>query len=160
MIQEQGRVVGTEGEFALIEAAQSGGCSACGIKGGCPTTKLGKFLRPRPRVWRIPNDQDLRPGETVTLQLPEAALLSAAAIAYLPPMLGVLAGASAAAALATSDLGAALGAIGGFLAGLACSRWLGRRHAARYAPASVARNAAPQAAVSPIRFFSSREITQ
>jgi sigma-E factor negative regulatory protein RseC len=160
MITEQGRVVGTEGRFALIEATQSGGCTACSVNSACPTSKLGKFLRPRPRVWRIANEEDLRPGDTVTLQLPEAALLSAAAIAYLPPMFGMLAGASATAALAASDLEATLGAIGGFLAGLALSRWLGRRHAARYAPASVARNAPPEAAAKPIRFFSSREITQ
>ncbi|MGB0127663.1 MAG: SoxR reducing system RseC family protein [Rhodocyclaceae bacterium] len=153
MIQEQGRVEGIDGEFALIEAAQSGGCSACGVKSGCPTSKLGKFLQPRARVWRVANDQDLRPGETVTLHLPEAALLSAAAIAYLPPLLGLLAGASAAAALGASDLWAALGAISGFLAGLIASRWLGRRHAARYAPAAVTRNAPPVASVLPIRIF-------
>jgi sigma-E factor negative regulatory protein RseC len=153
MIEEQGHVVGTEGEFALIEAAQSGACGACGVKSGCATSKLGKLLRPRPRVWRVANDLGLRPGESVTLHLPEAALLSAAAIAYLPPMFGVLAGASAAAAVGASDLGAAIGAIGGFVAGLIFSRWLGRRHAARYAPASVSRSAPPEAAVAPIRFF-------
>ena len=153
VIQEQGRVEGIDGEFALIEAAQSGGCSACGVKSGCRDLQTRQVLAAPSAGLARRQRPGLRPGETVTLHLPEAALLYRRGHRLPTAPARTAGGGVGAAALGPSDLWAALGAISGFLAGLIASRWLGRRHAARYAPAAMTRNAPPVASVLPIRIF-------
>lgn len=66
-------------------------------------------------------------GERVTLVLPETMLLLAAAIAYLIPILGLIAGALAARLLVGADeLAELIGAVLGLLAGMAAARLLAR----------------------------------
>jgi sigma-E factor negative regulatory protein RseC len=138
MIEQRARVVGTEGGFALVEAAPSGGCSSCGVQGGCGVSKLGKLLPQRSRVLRVPNELGARPGDEVTLGVADHALLASAAAAYLPPLAGLLAGALLAAALSPDDLMAMLGAGAGMLIGLVGSRLNARRWQQRHAPRMVA----------------------
>jgi sigma-E factor negative regulatory protein RseC len=147
MIEQRARVVGTEGGFALVEAAPAGGCASCGVQGGCGVSKLGKLLPRRSRVLRVPNDLGARPGDEVTLGVRDDALLASAFAAYLPPLAGLLAGAMIAAALAASDLWPMLGAGAGLLLGLAASRLLSRRWQTRHAPRMVSRHAAAAAVV-------------
>jgi sigma-E factor negative regulatory protein RseC len=76
----------------------------------------------------------LQPGDTVVLSIRDGELLRAAALVYLPPLLGLLAGALAARALAGPGEGAALGAgLAGAMAGWWFSRSLARRNPPRFA---------------------------
>jgi sigma-E factor negative regulatory protein RseC len=158
MMEQRARVVGTEGGFALVEAAPAGGCASCGMQGGCGVSKLGKLLPQRTRVLRVPNQLGARPGDDVTLGVPDDALLATAAAAYLPPLAGLVGGATLAAALATSDLWPMLGAGAGLLLGLAASRLLSQRWQARHAPRMVSRHAATAAA--PVVFHRRAESDQ
>ncbi len=148
MIEQRARVVATEPGYALVEAAPSGGCSACGVQGGCGVSKLGKLLPQRARLLRVANELAARAGDEVTLGVADDALLSSALAAYLPPLAGLLAGALIAAALGSGDLWPMLGAAGGLLPGLAASRALSRRRQARHAPRMVARRACAAQAVA------------
>jgi sigma-E factor negative regulatory protein RseC len=139
MIEQRARVVGTDGGFALVEAAPSGGCSSCGVQGGCGVSKLGRLLPQRTRLLRVPNDLGARPGDEVALGLPDDALLRSALAAYLPPLLGLLGGAVLAGALSPGETWALPGAAIGLLLGLAASRILSRRWDERHAPRMVAR---------------------
>ena len=151
MIEERARVIAIDGDHVLVETSAAGGCSACAAHGGCATSKLGRLLRQGPRLWRVPNDLKLRAGDSVMLSLPDEALLAAALAAYLPPLLGLLAGAWIVAALTTGDVWPLAGGIFGFLLGGAAARRLGRRQAARYAP-QIQTHVASQVSV-PIRFI-------
>jgi len=139
MIEQRARVVGTEGGFALVEAAPSGGCAACGVQGGCGVSKLGKLLPRRSRVLRVANELGARPGDEVTLGVAEDALLASALAAYLPPLAGLLAGALLGGAFGPDDMWPMLGAGGGLLLGIAASRPLSRRGQVRHAPRMVSR---------------------
>jgi sigma-E factor negative regulatory protein RseC len=150
MIEARARVIALDGDHVLVEASVAGGCSACAAHSGCAASKLGKLLRQTPRLWRVPNDQGLQRGDSVILSVPEEALLAAALAAYLPPLLGLLAGALLAAALAKGDVWPLAGAIAGFLLGAAAAHGFGRLQAARYAP--LVQRQAPSPAAVPIRF--------
>lgn len=141
MIEQRARVVGTEGGFALVEAAPSGGCATCGVQGGCGVSKLGKLLPRRSRVLRVPNELGARPGDEVTLGVAEGALLASSLAAYLPPLAGLLAGALLGGAFSPEDMWPMLGAGGGLLLGLGASRVFLRRGQARPAPRMVSRRA-------------------
>jgi len=142
MIEQRARVMSTDGGFAVVQTSPAGGCSSCGVAGGCGVSKLGKLLPQRTRLWRVPNDLAVRPGDEVTLGLPDDALLTSALLAYLPPMIGLLAGAMICTAWFGGDLWPVAGAGNGLLLGLAASRLLSRRRAGQYMPRMVARHPA------------------
>lgn len=150
MIEEHARVVAVDGGHVLVEASAAGGCSACAARSGCVTSRLGTLLGRGPRLWRLPNDQGLQAGDSVILSLPEEALLAATMAAYLPPLVGLLAGALLGASLSAGDAWPLIGSVSGFLLGLATARRFGRRRAARYA-LQVRTHVIPQPVV-PIRF--------
>ena len=51
MMTERARVVGLEGETAIVEVSVKSACGACEHGGGCGVSKLGKLVRPRPARW-------------------------------------------------------------------------------------------------------------
>lgn len=134
MIEQRARVVCIEGDDALVQASASAGCGACALRQGCAASKIGQLLRQRPALWRVPNSLAARAGQEVTLGIDDDALLASAAIAYLPPLLGLLAGAVIAAAAASGNLWPALGAACGFALGCALSHRLAGIQARRCAP--------------------------
>ncbi len=141
MIEQRTRIIAIEGDYALVEGAANADCGACAASRGCGVSKLGKLVRQRSLRWRVANRVAAAAGDEVTLGIADEALLASAAIAYLPPLLGLVAGALIAAAASGGNLGAALGAAFGFGLGCAISRRLAARHAARCAPRMIARAA-------------------
>lgn len=75
----------------------------------------------------------LRPGDHVIIEVDDGELLRAAAFAYLPPLVGLLAGPIAAATLAPgSELTALAGAVLGLATGWGAARLCLRRSPPRY----------------------------
>lgn len=109
-----GTVVAIEGEHIIVAVAIDG-CGGCSRQSACGTPATRRELRLRcsgtpPAI-----------GSSVALAVEPERLLAAAALAYLWPILALLAGAFAG-DLAAGDLGAALGGLAGFVAGLAVLR--------------------------------------
>lgn len=103
-------VTNVAGDFALVEvAALPSACGKCGDRVGCGRPHGG------PRYYTVHNAVGARVGDRVTLSVPDGAVLKAAALSYLLPLLFVMGGAAA----ATAWFGDGLPSVGGAAMGLA-----------------------------------------
>ncbi len=127
MIEENARVVSTEGEYAWVETERRSSCGSCSAK-GCGTGALSKILGRRIQRLQVLNPIAAKPGDEVVLGIREQVLLKGSLAVYIVPLIAMLAGALLGEALAPqwgSDpegLSALLGLLGlatGFL-------WLNR----------------------------------
>jgi sigma-E factor negative regulatory protein RseC len=140
MMEERVQVVAVDGGEALVRAAAgAGGCGSCAMQGGCATSALGRFLRRQSRTWKIPNTLAAAVGDEITVGVPDAALLKAALLAYLIPILSLLTCAALAAATGTGDFQVALGAGLGLVLGIVLARRQSGRFIARLTPRITAR---------------------
>lgn len=126
MIAERARIVGIAGGRMTLEPLGSA-CATCGSVKSCGTAKVGKLLPSGQRRLVLPAVAGRRVGEEIELTLPESALLAAAAAAYLPPLVGLIAGVVIGGSGIGGPIGAALGLALGFLAARALARGLAGR---------------------------------
>lgn len=132
MIEEQGRVLSTEGRWALIEPLTGGACGSCSARSGCGTSALGRFLGGRRHAFRALNRAQARPGDRVRIGIDEGRLAGASLLMYLWPLLAMIGGAIMFQRLAwPSGLPADLQALIGAVLGLGGAFWLVRRLAIR-----------------------------
>ena len=129
------RVVSVVGPRARVTCEERAACSACGSGGRCALRWFASSGRASLEIPARADDRvPLQPGDTVVLSIGDGELLRAAALAYLPPLLGLLVGALAARGLAGAGEVAALGAaLAGATAGWWLSRGLARRNPPRFA---------------------------
>jgi len=109
-------------------------CGACAGRGRCALRWLAGPANPMLEVAHpTPDSMPLSSGDGVIIEVDDGELLRAAALAYVPPLVGLLAGAVATMALLPGSEPAALaGAVLGLLAGWSAARaWL-RRSPPRY----------------------------
>lgn len=134
-MQARARVQAVEpGRVRLECESPAEACSACAGRGRCALRWLAGPGNPQLDVAHpAPEGVPLHPGDGVIIEVDDGELLRAAALAYLPPLAGLLAGPVAAAALAPgSELAALACAVLGLMAGWGASRaWL-RRSPPRY----------------------------
>jgi sigma-E factor negative regulatory protein RseC len=109
------------------------------MQGGCGVSALGKLLRRQGRAWQVMNTAGAAVGDEITVGVPDAAVLAAAVLAYLLPLLGLLAGAAIAASTATGDSQVALGGGLGLALGIVLARWQSVRLTARLTPTITSR---------------------
>jgi len=126
-------VVRLEGDHAWVEAAAvESGCGHCHEAGGCGGSLLNQPLgRRRSRVYRLPNHVGARVGDRVQLSLPPGSVLRAAGVAYLLPLLLIVAGA-AWGTLQGGDVWAVAGAAAGLVVGMVLMRVLPERLSRRW----------------------------
>jgi sigma-E factor negative regulatory protein RseC len=156
MIEQDGRVLAVRGELAEVEGYRQSTCGGCAADGACGTSLLERFFGRRQPILTARNPIGARPGERVVLGVPEAALIEAAFVAYLLPLLAMIAGAIGgdylAARLAPDLAGgiALLGAVSGLAAGLGWLARFSRRRGddARYQPVILRRVATVAAEVT------------
>lgn len=92
MIEETGRVVATDGEYAWVERVRASTCGSCSLKGGCGTSVLARAVGRRSVRVRAENAIAARVGDQVVVGLMEAALLEGSLLMYLVPILALLGG--------------------------------------------------------------------
>ena len=130
MTESEAVVVRVESDLAYIEVRNDvSACGSCGDKGHCGKSQSG------PRRYAVRNTVGAAPGDIVVVTVPEGAVLRAAALSYLMPLLFLFAGALVAAAQWGDGLPAVLGAALGLAAGLAVLRLMSRRAACGAEPA-------------------------
>ncbi len=143
MITEPGTVARVSADFIWVRCEAQQACQRCAEGRGCGGGLLGRLLGDRLRLVRVPRaDLDLQVGEGVVVALGESAVVRAAVVMYLVPLLTLFLGAVALHGLAGGgDLWAIAGGIAGLVVGLAYARRFGLRHAAdpRYQPAVLGR---------------------
>jgi sigma-E factor negative regulatory protein RseC len=123
-----------DGRVWLECASVSSACGACGGTRGCALRWVaGSDNASLEIVDPGIGDRPLRPGDGVTVEIDEGELLRAAALAYVPPLAGMLAGSAlGAVGVPGSEPAALAGAVLGLVTGWGIARaWL-RRFPPRY----------------------------
>jgi positive regulator of sigma E activity len=122
------RVLAVGGGRAQLACQAEAACGACGSGRGCGLRLLG---RRRDTVLDVPDrsdiDEPLAAGQLVTITVSDADVLRVAALAYLPTLIGLLAGALLGGSLSGAGDGATgLGGLVGGVAGWSAARWMAR----------------------------------
>ncbi|MDY0050496.1 MAG: SoxR reducing system RseC family protein [Halothiobacillaceae bacterium] len=153
-LTEQGRVRAIDGDSVLVEVGVKSACGHCEHGAGCGVSKLGRLVRVRPLLWRLPNTLGAREGDQVTLALPPGDLTGAVARAYGLPLAGFV-GAAVLAALGGAGEGATVGSA---FTGLALGLWAARRSSQAHpvAPVLIARKP-PDAVCVPLHILQTTE---
>ncbi|MEZ5541660.1 MAG: SoxR reducing system RseC family protein [Pseudomonadota bacterium] len=119
MIEETGRVVDVQGEYAWVESERRSACSGCGSQDGCGTGVIARAFGSRTVTLRVLNRINAGVGDRVVIGLAERGLLRGALMVYAVPLLGLFAGALCGQWLGGgSDAAAITGAAVGFGGGL------------------------------------------
>lgn len=114
MSESDGVVISVDGDMALIQVTPvASSCGKCGDKGGCGKSQAA------PSRYTVRNRIGARPGDAVIVAVPEGAVLKAAMLAYLLPLLFVFVGAAIGSAWDSEGIatvaGAAIGLAGGLI---------------------------------------------
>jgi sigma-E factor negative regulatory protein RseC len=90
LIEEQGQVVATEGEYVWVATEQPSSCGQCSAQKGCGTAVLSSVFQREAAKIKVLNQVQARTGDWVVLGLQENALLKGAFAVYLIPILSML----------------------------------------------------------------------
>jgi len=128
MIETRAIVIRLEGQEAVVESIQGGGCGNCDSENGCGSGKLSQLFRNEPRRFRVRNDGNAQVGSMVQVTVAEGVLLQSALLMYMLPLLlllsGAIAGGQWATAVASSDLLSVLGGLTGLSVGFVLVKYL------------------------------------
>jgi sigma-E factor negative regulatory protein RseC len=121
MMQTRAIVIRLEGQDALVEATQGGGCGSCSNEKGCGSGKLSQLFSGDVRRFRVRNVGNAQVGTLVQVSMPDGVLLNSAILMYILPLLllllcALLAGQMAPAA-SSVDAYSAAGALAGLILG-------------------------------------------
>lgn len=113
-IREMGEVVGLVSGGVIVETSRVSGCASCSSQKGCGISALQHvFGRHRHQVTAY-SDLRLRIGDLVQLTLPASALVEAALLMYLLPLVALIVGAVIGQTVFGTNVLAMLGGIAGF----------------------------------------------
>lgn len=133
MIEESGRIVELEGEFAWIDSERSTTCGGCAVRKGCGTGVIARVLGQKRVRLRVVNRIGAVVGDRVVIGISESGLLRGSLAVYAAPLAALFAGALAGHFVggylgsAVRDPLAIAGAVAGLLAGLVWLRGFSRR---------------------------------
>lgn len=109
MLKETAMVVSTTSNKAKVAIVRSEACGHCPAKNMCHTTSGGI------NILEVGHTMEVRPGEKVVIELHPQALVKATTMVYLVPATAMVAGATLGWLRSGTDMGAMIGALGGFL---------------------------------------------
>ena len=128
MIEESGRIVAVDGDFAWIESERKSTCGGCAVRNGCGTSAIAKVLGQRRTRLRVVNSIHAGVGDEVVVGISESGLVRGSLAVYAAPLAGLFAGALTGNWLAgDSELAAVAGALAGFVAALLWLKRFSRR---------------------------------
>ena len=131
MLETRAIVISLEGNEALVESLQGGGCGNCDSENGCGSGKLSQLFCSEPRRFRVRNEANAPIGAMVQIALGDGLLMRSAIMVYLLPLMLLLLGAIIGAGLINDDqnrdLYSALGGLAGLIAGFVIAKKLSLR---------------------------------
>ncbi len=123
MIETSATVVDLGPGVAWVETVRQSACGHCESAGSCGTSVVSKLFGVSRSRFRIEDTQGLRLGEQVVIGIPDGTLVRASFVAYLLPLVFLIAAAGLATRLGVSEGAVALIGIAGLGGGL----WLSGR---------------------------------
>lgn len=143
MLEQEVTVVSLEGDLAWVEGERESACGQCSVRGGCGTGILQSVFSPPAVRFPVLNTRHARVGDHVIIGVEERAFLKGSSMAYLLPIMALVAGGYLGETLfpAVGQLAAILGGIGGLAGAL---YWLKQRfrnpiYRSRYQPRMLRR---------------------
>lgn len=131
MIRQSGTVRASLGDEVDVVCDSLAACARCARGEGCGGGLLGALLGARLHNVRVVATGEVPgPGTRVWVGLDEAAVLRAAALAYLPPLAGFLGLGALASGLGSAEVVVAAAALAGLVLGLTWARHAARKAAA------------------------------
>jgi len=127
MIEAEATVVAREASAVWVETRRRSGCSQCASASQCAPSLLGSLLGNGQVRLRLSNTLGVSPGERVVVGLPGGALVRAALLAYLLPLLSLVLGAGLASLWTEREAPLVLAALTGLGAGLLLAARVARR---------------------------------
>lgn len=116
MLETKAIVIQRQGNEALVEAIQGGGCGHCDSEKGCGSGKLSQLFCSEPRRFRVRNNANAQVGDMVQVVLGDGLLLRGALLMYILPLLLLMIGAAAGTQLSSEErVGEVYSAIGGLV---------------------------------------------
>ncbi len=114
MIEEQGKVVAVDGDYAWINTMRESACQSCSASKGCGQKVLNSVTSGRASQVKVARTLDVNVGDLVLVGIAEEALLKASFLAYLLPLLLMIicAGLAEAAFLLPDPIVALVGVLG------------------------------------------------
>lgn len=134
MLTESGRVVGLESDGVWVETIRRSTCGTCAAQKGCGHGLLNRIAEgKRGYIRALPGEHPIdyyNIDDQVLISIPEEVILRGSLIAYVIPLVAMLAGALSAFSWlpGNEDLLAVCGALGGLALGFTVVRWHGTRH--------------------------------
>lgn len=113
-MQARARVLRVEGGEAFLELSETaGGCGRCDEPGGCRSVQITHAFGLPDKVFALPVDFPVKPGDKVLINIPDGAPLSVALVAYGLATVLLLVGAALGSLAAPDGRGDLFGLIGG-----------------------------------------------
>ncbi|EGV16057.1 SoxR reducing system RseC family protein [Thiocapsa marina] len=144
MIETSATVVEVKPGLAWVETVRQNACGHCESAGSCGTSVLAKLFGASRSRLRIEDASGLRVGEQVVIGIPDGILVRASFVAYLIPLVFLIAAAGVATHLGAGEGRVALIGLAGLGVGLWASGRLtgGASARERYRPVLVRRGSA------------------
>lgn len=130
-MQTSAEVVRIEADTAFVRPTAFGSCGVCAGKGGCEASSLLRLFSRSDPCYAVLNTGEAKVGDHVLIGIPDGTVWRSAALTYGMPLAGLLAGAVVGGMMLAQypDFGAAVGALGGFMASAAFLRRVDTRFA-------------------------------
>lgn len=146
MIETSATVVDLGPGVAWVETVRQSACGHCESAGRCGTSVVSKLFGASRSRLRIEDTQGLRLGEQVVIGIPDGTLVRASLVAYLLPLVFLIAAAGLATRLGAGEGTVALIGIAGLGSGLWLSGRLtgGQSARERYRPVLLRRGASTE----------------
>ena len=90
MMEEEGRVVRLEDNYAIIHTERGSSCDGCGAKASCHAMSGGESGKTM--EMRVVNDMGAKMGDTVRVAIESVVLLKSSFLVYIVPLIFLIAG--------------------------------------------------------------------
>lgn len=90
MIEQSGKVVAVEQGIAWVQTIQTSACSSCSARSGCGASVLDKLSGGKVTQLPLTDCLGVSVGETITIGVPDDALLKASFLVYFLPLLSLM----------------------------------------------------------------------
>jgi len=135
MIEEQAVVLTDNQQNNVTDATvkvrveRKSACQSCQLKSGCGQRAMAELSSNKSIELDIPNTLNVKPGDNISIAIPEEGLITAALVVYLIPLLSMLILAVLAKSFAGfNDAVVALFGVSGLLLGFIYAKHYGRKH--------------------------------
>lgn len=119
MLEMRAVVIQVQGDGALVQPLDGGGCGHCSSEGGCGSGTLSKiFCSDKPRSFQVRNEARAKIGDEIRISLPDGVLLRGAVKMYVLPLILLLAGGFSGVYLAGDTVSRDAYAVAGAIIGL------------------------------------------